>query len=219
MRARMLAAVAVGLVVLGLALPAWAKGIGVVNINGPNMPSGGITISGRGPGGEELARLGLFEQTKDRAPSAIGISRADLGPKYVIEYRLQDFPGGSVTVRQDLYPYAKDGVWTYTPPGQRLGPTGPRIDAGWWVASTEMLAELERLGLPQPPATSPAGSVPTPAGAAATPATQAAQAAASPQPGGSSGAWPWIVVGSVVTVVVAAGLVATLRVRRAARVA
>src|SRR6266704_3077148 len=95
MRARLTVAAVIGTVVLGLAQPAWAKGIGVVNINGPNLPSGGITIPGNGPAGEELSRLGLFAQTKDRPPWAIGISRPDLGPKYVVEYRLRHFPGGS----------------------------------------------------------------------------------------------------------------------------
>jgi hypothetical protein len=214
MRARVMAAAMIGAVVLGLALPASAKGIGVVNISGPNLPAGGITISGGGPGGEELSRLGLFAQTKDRPPWAIGTSRADLGVKYVIEYRLRDFPGGAVTVRQDLYPYAKDGVWTYTPPGQRLGPKGPRIDAGWWVASNQMLAELERLGLPQPAAASDAGSVPT-NGAVATPAPNTAAAGSAPARAGA--AWPWV-LGGIGTVILVTGLLATLRVRRAARV-
>ncbi len=214
MRARLTVAAVIGTVVLGLAQPAWAKGIGVVNINGPNLPSGGITIPGNGPAGEELSRLGLFAQTKDRPPWAIGISRPDLGPKYVVEYRLRHFPGGSVTVRQDLYPYAKDGVWTYTAPGQRLGSKGPRIDAGWWVASTEMLAELERIGLPQPAAASAGGATPT-SGAAATPAVRSAAA----QPAGSGLAWLWIVAGAIVMMAVVVGLLATLRVRRAAGVA
>jgi hypothetical protein len=217
MRAKAVAAVVIGLAILSVAGTAWGKGIVGGTINGPNLPSGGITIGGRGPDGEQLARLGLFEQTKDRPPTAIGVSLDQLGPRYTVEYRLAGFPGGGARVHQFLYPYSEDGyVWTYTPPGQRLGPDGPLIDAGWWVTSSSMLDVLERLGLPAP-ATAPTTAAPV-ASANPDPAVSAnAAGAASSVRAESRAVWPWV-AGAIGTVIVALGLLATLRIRRAPRV-
>src|SRR5438034_11731218 len=92
MRARIVVATVVGLVVLSMSTAAWGKGGGFTggSISGPNLPSGGITVGGSGPAAEELSRLGLFEQTKDQPPSAVGISRGELGPRYTIVYRMSD---------------------------------------------------------------------------------------------------------------------------------
>ncbi len=212
MRARIMAATVVGLVVLSMTTTAWGKGGGFAggSINGPNLPSGGITIGGGGPQAEELSRLGLFEQTKDRPPMTVGISRAELGPKYTILYRMTDLPGGVEGLRQDLYPYAEDGhVWTYTPPGQRLA-LGEPIAAGWWVTSSSMLDVLVRLGLPAPPAAAaPAAS----ANPAPTPAAPA-RVAVSTQPIHSPATWPWV-LGAAMTVALVFGLLARSRSRRA----
>jgi hypothetical protein len=209
MRTRAMTAVTIGLVVLGLTGSAWAKGISGGTINGPNLPSGGVTIDGSGPDAEQLVRLGLFEQTKDRPPWATGVSRDQLGPRYTIEYRLAGFPGGAARVHQDLYPYSRDGyVWTYTPPGQRLGPNGPGIDAGWWVTSSSMLDVLVRHGLPAPTAAPAASANPARASANAAQAGAVSRVPAA----GSRVMWPWI-VGGIGTLVIV-GLVVVVRGRR-----
>jgi hypothetical protein len=198
MRARIVAATVMGLVVLSMSTTAWGKGGGFAggSISGPNLPSGGITIGGSGPAAEDLSRLGLFEGVKDRPPSAVGISKAELGPRYTLTYRMTDLPYGPL--RQVLYPYAKGGVWTYTPPGQQLAP-GEFISGGWWVASSSMLEVLVKYGLPaRPPAAAPAN----PAGPGGV--------AIATQPLHSTAAWPWV-AGAMLTLVLVFGLVVRRR--------
>jgi hypothetical protein len=55
-------------------------------------------------------------------------------------------------VRQGLYPYAKGGPVTYTPPGQRIAeglPWGGAISAGWYQSSLEFLHYMVDQGLPE----------------------------------------------------------------------
>jgi hypothetical protein len=55
-------------------------------------------------------------------------------------------------VRQELYPYAKGGPVTYTPPGQRISeglPWGGAISAGWYQSPLEFFHYLADQGLPE----------------------------------------------------------------------
>jgi hypothetical protein len=65
------------------------------------------------------------------------------------------------TIRQDLYPYAKDGPVTYTRPGQRFFET-ETTRGGWYRASTALKETLVQAGLPArkggQPAAAPAPS-------------------------------------------------------------
>jgi hypothetical protein len=129
------------------------------------------TISG--PGLAEKVRIeasdtrGLWESGIDvaggledaRADSVeeLGLTPADLGPRYLVTYRFfrED------RVRQDLYPYAKGGPVTYTPAGQRVAegqPWGGVVSAGWYRSSHRFFQYLVDQGLPRRnpvPATTP----------------------------------------------------------------
>jgi hypothetical protein len=75
----------------------------------------------------------------------------DLGPRYTATFVMRDRK--SLTVRQDLYPFAQPSPVTYTPPGQK--PFGTlAMGGGWYVADAELEAALLEAGLP---ATAPSG--------------------------------------------------------------
>lgn len=129
-----------------------------------------------GPGLKERVRIkapdtfGLWETGIDteggldderaRSVQELGLTLADLGPRYGVTYRF-----GIGRARQDLYPYAKGGPVTYTPPGQELGrrPSTPNflrnmpITAGWYQSShPAFFGYLVEQGLPE---TNPVPSV------------------------------------------------------------
>ncbi|MGH2649643.1 MAG: hypothetical protein ACRDHK_00325, partial [Actinomycetota bacterium] len=119
----------------------------------------------------------------------------DLGPTYLVTYR---FDFSDVLIRQDLYPYAKGGPVTYTPPGHELtvGINMP-ITAGWYQSSLGFFQYLVDQGLPE---TNPVASVATRERAPdAAPRAQTA---------------PWAGIGAVLVGLAALSL-AALAVRRA----
>jgi hypothetical protein len=178
---------------LAVAVPAAAKGaIAEANISGPGL-GGGSGSDGGAMRIENLAtdrmwESGIMDDTKKDSVSEFGLAPADLGPKYLVTYRF-DFGAGTEddVMRQDLYPYAKGGPVTYTPPGQQF--TSEEFDAplssGWWQSEPGFLQFLVENGLP---ATNPV------AGAAS--ADQPGQEPADqPVPVTRSAPWAWILVG------------------------
>jgi hypothetical protein len=171
------AATAIG--VLAVAAPASAKGISAAKITGPALPSGGITVSG--PDAEAFFDAGLLQELKDAPPWKAGVPRRALGPRYRVVYRFANIPGASrARVHQDLYPYAKGGVWSYTPAGQTAGAIG-QISPGWWASPDYFFDALVKVGMP---AKSPI---------ARSQATGTKEAA-----GGGSPMWLWPVLGAVI---------------------
>ena len=183
MRGRTLVFIAtVGFVVIAWASPAMAKGPDQVTITGPGLDKP-IVVTGYGePGsggnvgnvGELADGSGLFlvmfgsnssdQKLLTQAPTA------QLGPKFLLSYRVPDATEGGSTVRQDLYPQAAGGPLTYTEPGQAV--FGTTTSGGWYQTPPSFGRVLVHLGVstnavgqPQPAsaATAQRGGPPAPA--------------------------------------------------------
>jgi hypothetical protein len=188
----LLAAMALALAVAG---PAAAKGaITEANINGPGLGGGSGSLRGGGgmridaPATDRMWESGIMDDTKKDAVSEFGLTPTDLGPKYLVTYRF-DFGAGTLDdlIQQELYPYAKGGPVTYTPPGQHFSSEefDAPLSSGWWQSEPGFLQFLVENGLP---ATNPV------AGAAS--ADQPGQEPADqPVPVTRSAPWAWILVG------------------------
>jgi hypothetical protein len=145
---RISVAAMVGAAVLLVAAPASAKGIRTANFTGPGLPPGGVTIAGERP---QLFQTGIGDQVRSYwSPFQMHISRAELGPAYRVTFRLDRFVGRNWRLHQTLYPYAKDGVWSYTPSGQTWGRHGPRLSPGWYSSENpQLLRFLVKHGFPR----------------------------------------------------------------------
>jgi len=155
MRIRALFAAAVAALVLAVASPAVAKvGIAEVRISGPGLGAGGLRITGsttQGMWDSGFDLAGGLDDTRAGSATELGITAADLGPKYVVIYGL-DAGSKRAEVEQELYPYAKGGPITYVPWGQRVAeglPWGGAITAGWHQSSSELFRYLVDQGLPE----------------------------------------------------------------------
>jgi hypothetical protein len=156
MRARALFAGIVGALLLAVASPAAAKWtIARAHISGPGL-GGDLRISGpaiEGMWHSGIDVAGALDDTRADSAVELGLAAAELGPRYPVTYRIH--AGGSTAVeivRQELYPYAKGGPVTYTPPGQRIAedmPWGGVISAGWYQSSLEFFDYLVDQGLPE----------------------------------------------------------------------
>ncbi|HEU4527610.1 MAG TPA: hypothetical protein VFT80_06770 [Actinomycetota bacterium] len=155
MRARALFAATVGVLLLAVAVPAAAKVvIDEVRISGPGLDRG-LRISA--PAAQEMWDSGVdmaggLDDTRPDSVEGLGLAPAELGPRYVITYRFIAGRRRPDIVRQELYPYAKGGPVTHTPPGQRIAeglPWGGAITAGWYQSSPEFLRYLVEQGLPE----------------------------------------------------------------------
>lgn len=167
MRTRTLLAM-VGALLLGVAVagPAWAKAdIFEATINGPGL-EGGMTIEG--PDTDGLWESGIdveggLDDARADSIAALGLTRAELGPRYVAVYRFDHDPAKpNDLIRQDLYPYAYGGPVTYTQPGQELtGQLSMPIVAGWYRSPLGFFQYLVDHGLPETnPVTAVAGGEP-----------------------------------------------------------
>ena len=155
MRARSLFAGTVGALLLTVATPAAAKAmIAEAHISGPGLGGGGLRISapateGMWDSGIDVA--GGLDDTRPDSVAELGLTAAKLGPRYLVTYKLNAGSTAAEIVRQELYPYAKGGPVTYTPPGQRMAeglPWGGAISAGWYQSSLEFFHYLVDQGLP-----------------------------------------------------------------------
>src|SRR5918999_1031085 len=153
MRARVLFAGLVAISNAAIAGPASAKAfIAEANITGPGL-EGGPRIEA--PDTEGLWDSGIdaaggLDDTRADAVEGLGLTPADLGPRYLLTYRFGLDPGGrDDLVRQDLYPYVNGGPVTYTPPGEELtGEGNMPITAGWYQSSLGFFHYLVDHGLP-----------------------------------------------------------------------
>jgi hypothetical protein len=141
--------------VLGLVLvaPAQAKGPDRATVYGPALEEP-LVFSYGVPGAPSL---GLLAQNGGFWVQAFGAStgvgqgeivaakpRGNLGPRYLVVYRVPGSPGTSSLIRQELYPYAakpvsymaKQRLWTRTVPG------------GWYQLGPGLKAALVKAGLP-----------------------------------------------------------------------
>jgi hypothetical protein len=205
MRARALfvgTALALALAVAGPASAKVPMAIVEANISGPGLGGDGGGIRIGPPAADQLWESGIVNDSKWASLSEFGVAQSDLGPKYLVTYRVLFASGPEDQVlRQELYPYAKGGPVTHTPAGQELrsGPDRIPIIAGWYETSPEFLEFLVGHGLPSTNPLAPAANL--------APRTEPAADPASGQPA----AWMWMIVG---TVGVAALLLAAPRIRR-----
>jgi hypothetical protein len=197
MRARLLFAGLVAISTVVVAGPASAKAsLAEANITGPGL---GVGMRIEAPETEGLWESGIdvasgLDDTRAESVEEFGLTRADLGPRYLVTYR---FHGSDDLIRQDLYPYAKGGAVTYTPPGQELNVgINMSITAGWYQSSLGFFHYLVDHGLPE---MNPVASVAT------------RESAPDTAPGVRTARWSGIVV---VLVGVAALSLAALVVRR-----
>ncbi len=166
-------------VVLALAvLPAaaLAKGPIEASIDGPGLGSP-LQIGDRDNWGEEGAMASSrpimqFAEAAGFFPAAFGaytgpdpmLARrpaGNLGPRYVVEYRVPGPNNTEDVILQDLYPYAEPVAVTYMKPGQRL--FGTQATRGGWFAESPHVARplhevLVAAGLPRTPPTANDGS-------------------------------------------------------------
>lgn len=158
MRARFLFAGLVAISTVVIARPASAKAdIAEANITGPGL-GGGIQIEASETEGlweSGIDVVGGLDDTRADSVEELGLSPADLGPRYLVTYRFY----GDDLIRQELFPYAKDGPVTYTPPGQEVtAGISMQITAGWFQSSLGFLQYLVDQGLPE---SNPVASVAT----------------------------------------------------------
>jgi hypothetical protein len=80
-----------------------------------------------------------------------GRPKGDLGPKHTITYTVPTPNKAIDEIKQDIYPYAKDGPVTYTEPGQKIFDMTTR--GGWFQGTPQLKETLVVAGLPsRPPA-------------------------------------------------------------------
>jgi hypothetical protein len=184
---------------LAAAIPAAAKGfIAEANISGPGLGVGSIgggTMRLEAPEADGMWESGVLDDRKEDSLSALGLARTDLGPRYLVTYRFEFGPGArGQVIQQELYPYAKGGTVTYTPPGQKqtgeedltgMGMSMP-LPAGWFRTNSGFFRFLVEHGFPATNPVAPANE-PAPRNQPASEAMPTAQ----PVP------WAWVVIGIV----------------------
>jgi hypothetical protein len=159
MRNHLFIGCAVVLSVLVAAPAAFGKGATQATIKGPGLKKGGLVLksdSGGDPtSGSRLGRLaesaGFFPAVFDQQPDPMLQERpkGTLGPKYTVAYIMPGPDGGTSTIRQDLYPYAKPYALSYTKPGQPFFDRGQGTHGGWFLTTSAVRSVLD---LPaQPP--------------------------------------------------------------------
>jgi len=174
MRRLLLLATVGTLAALAVTASATAKGPSTASLTGPGLDHA-LPIKGAGemgpgtPLGSLVELGGFFPQMFVQVPDSTVRKRpaSDLGPRYRVVYRVPG-PGGTSTVAQDVYPYAKTPV-TYMSPGQRFWGVS-HTHGGWFVSGPGLKVALVAAGLPKSPPARTGGSFPwawTSAGAVA----------------------------------------------------
>ena len=124
------------LAVLTMPSQALGKGPSAATMEGPGG-GGGITFSGdegSGPLGNLTQQSGWFAAVFGQEPNPMLATRpkGDLGPRYTVTYTVPTDMNRTVTIRQDIYPYASPGPVTYLAPGQPIFDMNTR--GGWFQA-------------------------------------------------------------------------------------
>jgi hypothetical protein len=214
MKPRVLAVLALAVLLVAVPTAAQAKGATAATIDGGGpggLPGGPITLGGDGEPGSstDLGMLaqgtGLYAAVFD--PNSGGVVKAAptdrLGPRYTITWRFPDPAGGKDRkVRQRVWPYAAGGPVSFTPAGQPVLDT--TTIGGWYQGFDGLRAQLMELGLPN---RKPLALLPV------TPAP-AAPAPASPQPApatAQSAAWPRVAAAIAGLLVLIAAAAVSLR--------
>jgi hypothetical protein len=147
------------LALAALAMPSLAlgKGPSAATMEGPGG-GGGISFSGdegSGPLGHLTQQSGWFAAAFGQEPNPLLAERpkGDLGPKYTVTYTVPQDMNSTVTIRQDIYPYASQGPVTYMAPGQPIFDMKTR--GGWFQTGPYLKETLVAAGLPE---TASAGS-------------------------------------------------------------
>lgn len=145
------------LAVLAMPSQALGKGPSAATMEGPGG-SGGITFSGdegSGPLGSLTQQSGWFAAVFEQEPNPMLAARpkGDLGPKYTVTYTVPGLNNDTLTITQDVYPYASSGPVTYLAPGQPIFDMQTR--GGWFQAGPDLKETLVAAGLPE---TAPGGS-------------------------------------------------------------
>ena len=150
MRTKLLIAI-VGVVVLGWAAPASAKGPSEGVLEGDGLDQAIVIGYGEGaPGaGDLIGDVGFFEVTFGSVPRQAldDAPTDDLGPRLRLTWTVPGPDGEDDLVVQDIYPYAAGGPVTYTAPGQPFFESEQTV-GGWFRAPNRLLASLQALGLP-----------------------------------------------------------------------
>jgi hypothetical protein len=138
-----------------LAGAASAKGPASVTITGPGLDEP-IVLRGNAEG-SVTSRIGRIVQFGGWFPQAFGqipdsttkqAPTKRLGPRYVALWVVPVGGGRSVTIRQDLYPWAAGGPVTHMRAGQRIFDAGTH--GGWYRGPFALRATLASLGVPKP---------------------------------------------------------------------
>jgi hypothetical protein len=135
----------------GLALiptAAAAKGAKEMTVSGPGLAAP-IRLENTGHGmlpNTIAEKSGLFSATTDRVTARRPAGR--LGPRYVATYRWLVGPDKTVSLRQELYPFASGGALSHTRPGRRALDVPARD--GWYRAGPELTLLLVAAGVPAP---------------------------------------------------------------------
>jgi hypothetical protein len=177
MKPRLLAVLALAVLLLAVPTAAQAKGATAATIDGGGpggLPGGPISLRGDGEPGSptDLGMLaqgtGLYATVFGGDPGAVlqAAPTDRLGPRYTITWIFPDPAGGKDRkLRQRVWPYAAGGPVTFTPAGQPVLDT--TSSGGWYQGFDGLRAQLIELGLPNrkplaPGAPAPASPQPTP---------------------------------------------------------
>jgi hypothetical protein len=139
---------------LALAGTATAKGPTKATITGPGL-SHPIVLNGT-PESNLGSRFGsliedggwfpeVFQQSPDSTSRTAPTSQ--LGPRYDAVYVVPTGNGQSVTIRQELYPFAAGGPVTHVRPGQPI--FDMTSHGGWYRPPAALRTTLVALGLPR----------------------------------------------------------------------
>ncbi len=148
MRLRLLVA---GMVVAGVSLiptVAAAKGAKEMTVSGPGLAAPiRLANTGDGMSPNTIAqKSGLFSPTADPVTARRPAGR--LGPRYVATYQWLVGPDKTVSLRQELYPFAPGGALSHTRPGRRA--LDFPVRDGWYRAGLELTLLLVAVGVPVP---------------------------------------------------------------------
>jgi hypothetical protein len=138
-----------------LAGPAAAKGPIGVTITGPGLAEP-VVLRGNAEA-SATSRIGrivqfggwfpqAFRQTPDSTTRQAPTKR--LGPRYAATWIVPVGGGRSMTIRQDLYPWASGGPVTHMRAGQPIFDSATH--GGWYRGSFALRTTLVSLGVPKP---------------------------------------------------------------------
>jgi hypothetical protein len=156
--------IAVALFVLALPTVALAKGPREATIAGPGLAEplklGGPNGWRAGSPMEVLTTGGGFFQVAWGGSPGRILARSPtdrLGPRYRVVYLVPGPSGQDDRIRQDLYPFARGGPLTYTPPGQPFFDTR-RTHGGWFRGAPDLKSVLGAASPPSPGRRPPASA-------------------------------------------------------------